>query len=73
MESIETFLNSHTCSPLCAMLDLCAHAFQHGDHKICWFRRGEMDRIKSGRDRHRYSYHQYPSVHVNGIHFDHGF
>ena len=58
---------------LCAMLDLCAHAFQHGDHKICWFRRGEMDRIKSGRDRHRYSYHQYPSVHVNGIHFDHGF
>jgi len=58
---------------LCAMLDLCAHAFQQGDHKICWFKRGEMRRIKSGRDSHRYSYHQYPSVHVNGTHFDDDF
>jgi hypothetical protein len=58
---------------LCAMLDLCAHAFQHDDHKICWFRRGVMYRIKYGRDKHRYSYHQYPSAHVNGTHFDDDF
>lgn len=57
-----------TYALLCAMLDLCAHSFQHGDHKICWFSRGTMHRVGYGRDPYRYKFSQHPSVEFNGVH-----
>jgi len=53
---------------LCAMLDLCAHAFQQGRCTICWFGRGTMQRVAYGPDSHRYTFRQYPSVEFNGVH-----
>ena len=53
---------------LCAMLDLCAHAFQQGGCTICWFGRGTMQRVAYGPDSHRYTFRQYPSVEFNGVH-----
>jgi len=53
---------------LCAMLDLCAHAIQHGDHTIGWYGRGSMHRVGHGRDANRYRFTQYRSVEFNGVH-----
>lgn len=53
---------------LCAMLDLCAHAFQQGGCTICWAGRGTMQRVPYGPDSHRYTFRQYPSVEFNGVH-----
>lgn len=53
---------------LCAMLDLCAHAFVKGDCVISWFGRGSMQRVEYGENNHRYTFRQYPSVEFNGVH-----